>query len=287
MELTLAPGVGGAVAGLTFDGAPLLRPWDGTESVRRMAAYPLVPYSNRIAEGKFKFGGREFQLARNFGDHPHPLHGLGWQRAWQLEDGDDFSARVRLLHTAEGEGAAAWPFPFEAVQSYRVAEDRVDVEMSLRNLGAVPAPAGLGWHPFFPGRDTALLQFEADTVWINDARMVPAAAVALPPSWDFRSAAPVGRAVGLDNCFDGFGGEAVISWPSRPYRVRLGASDTLGRLVVMVVAPAVGDFFAVEPVSNANNALNQPDPVAHGMTILPPGGAMEVRMSISVMAGIN
>lgn len=87
LRIALRPDLGGCIAGLWHHGVPVLR---STEPellalVRKAASYPLVPYSNRIAQGRFAWQGRPYQLALNFDDSPHPLHGVGWQSRWNVE----------------------------------------------------------------------------------------------------------------------------------------------------------------------------------------------------------
>ncbi len=45
-------------------------------------------------------------LARNFGDHPHAIHGIGWHRPWTIRARDESSALLALDHDAGGEGRA-------------------------------------------------------------------------------------------------------------------------------------------------------------------------------------
>ncbi len=86
--------VGGALASFTLGGIDVLRPTPaGARDVRLHASYPLVPYSNRIAAARLDFAGRTHALARNFGDHPHAIHGVGWQRPWTVESRDAPRAR--------------------------------------------------------------------------------------------------------------------------------------------------------------------------------------------------
>lgn len=74
-RVDLAPAAGGAVAGFSFAGRPVLHPTPpaarAERDAGRHASYPLVPYSNRIAAARLAFGGTTHPLARNFGDHPH------------------------------------------------------------------------------------------------------------------------------------------------------------------------------------------------------------------------
>jgi len=79
LRLALRPDCGGAITGLWLDDLPVLRscePHQLTE-VRASACYALVPYSNRIAQRRFSWLGRQYTLASN-SDEPHNLHGTGW-----------------------------------------------------------------------------------------------------------------------------------------------------------------------------------------------------------------
>ena len=82
-----------------------------TGNVRLAACYPLVPYSNRIRDARLRFGNADHALTRNFGDHPHAIHGVGWQRAWRIERATGASAVIAYDHVAQGDDARAWPTP--------------------------------------------------------------------------------------------------------------------------------------------------------------------------------
>ena len=45
------------------------------------ACYPLVPFSNRIANGRLVFDGQRFKLEPNWPGVRHPMHGEGWAHA--------------------------------------------------------------------------------------------------------------------------------------------------------------------------------------------------------------
>ena len=52
----------------------------------RAAAFPLVPYSNRIRAGRFSFRGRAVVEPLNRPPERHAIHGHGWQARWQPTD---------------------------------------------------------------------------------------------------------------------------------------------------------------------------------------------------------
>ena len=82
-RLTLAPQLGGAIRAFEWRGRDILRPAAATaDDPFEMACFPMVPYVNRIAHGRFEFGGRAVQLERNWTADPHPIHGQAWRRPW-------------------------------------------------------------------------------------------------------------------------------------------------------------------------------------------------------------
>ena len=276
-SLVLAPEIGGAIAGWTWQGRPVMRPADPEAIVQRrsrgLSAFPLVPYSNRIGNARFSFGGEEFELDRNFGDEPHAVHGVGWTSAWAVTDESETGATITLEHDPSGGNARKWPFAFHAEQRFSFAEDTLRVGMTLRNTDHRLAPAGLGLHPYFPRTGDVTLRFTAASVWTNGPDHLPATLVPVPPEWNHANGRAVGSAK-LDNCFAGWDGHALVSWPGGGLRIE--ASDIFRHLVVYT--PANRSYFAVEPVSHMNDAVNRMDVAGHGLAVLEPGAALSGEM---------
>ena len=80
----------------------------------------------------------------------------------------------------------------------------------------------------------------------------------------------------LDHCFSGWDGGATVS--DARFTVQI-ASD-LRHLVVYT--PQSKPYFCVEPVSHLSNAVNRPDPLAHGLRALAPGQLQTATMSLTV-----
>ncbi|MEJ0015277.1 MAG: aldose 1-epimerase [Acetobacteraceae bacterium] len=280
-SLVLAPEIGGSIAGWMRGRVPVLRrPLPDAilaANPRGLACFPLVPFSNRIARGRFRWGGVGHTLDRNFGDHPHAIHGAGWQSAWQVDAVSPGFARLTLHHDPHGEAVRHWPFAFAAEQVMTLTGDSLHVAMALRNLHAAPAPAGLGLHPYFPlrhrpGDAAPMLRFAARTVWHNGADALPSDEVPVPAEWDHAGGRAIGTAM-LDNCFCGWDGTAEIAWPSG-LRLTIEATGAFRHLIVYT--PPGRDFFCVEPVSHMNDAINRMEQVpGHGLRTLAPGETLE------------
>jgi aldose 1-epimerase len=292
-SLRIAPEIGGSLVSFDVAGVPILRPTgDATlaaRDVRGVACYPLVPYSNRIRDARLHFAGRTFALARNFGEHPHSIHGVGWQREWQVIETSSAHARLALTHDARGESARAWPWPFDATQAFHLApgpsRDRhpsavLVATLTIANTGNEPFPFGLGFHPFFARRAATRLRFHAERVWENDATQLPRSLVALPPSWRFDRGRTLDD-VALDNVFVGWDRTATIADESHERTVRIDADRSLGFAVVY--APRAADFVAFEPVTHETDAFNRSAAGASetGTRILAPGGAFSCTMRVA------
>jgi aldose 1-epimerase len=169
---TLAPELGGSILSWAVEGQPMLRSASEPEiaSGERLglASFPLVPWSNRIAGGRFAWGGCVVAITPNFAPESHAIHGIGWNDVWAVEAQSKSSVTLTLQHP----GDARWPWAFLARQSVSVEVDRLTVAMSARNLSSESVPLGFGHHPYFD-REGASLWFTAKRVWMNDEDMLP------------------------------------------------------------------------------------------------------------------
>jgi aldose 1-epimerase len=266
LGVELAPASGGAVARLTVDGVDVLRPTAGADVAsgkgNNAALYPLVPFSNRIRDGRLVFEGEQFQLARNWPGVGHPMHGDGWAHAWDVVRSDGASAEIAYLHERAAE-IGGWPFRYRARQSYLLDDDRLTIRISLENLEDRPVPAGIGLHPFFVRDAETQLTCRTRAVWRTDAEVLPVERIAVPADWDFSAGRRV-NSVTLDNCFDGWDGHAAIVWPQ--HRLRLGLEATVPFRHLVIYVPPGQSSFCVEPVSHANGQV--------GLAPLGPGGIL-------------
>lgn len=262
LRLALAPALGGAVLSFRLGDLDLLRPTPaGTADVLETACFPLVPYANRIARGRFDWGGRPAALAPNMAGQAHPLHGDGWLGAWRTEGADARSAVLEFMPERSD-----WPWRYSAAQAVRLSEQGLTLTLSVTNLDDAPGPFGLGFHPYFPDSGTARLTAATGGVWEASDDLLP---VRERPAAPWRDGRPVRSDLLLDHCHTGWRGEAEIALgPGKP-ALRLTASRALRWL--HVYAPPGEAFFCVEPVSHAPNALNMDDPHAHGVWTLEPG----------------
>ena len=226
---------------------------------------------------------RTYELARNFGEHPHAIHGVGWQRPWRVVAHDAESALVALEHRPLGDEARAWPWPFDAWQSFALAADReralLTLTLGIRNVGDSPFPFGLGWHPYLPRDATTTLGFRAQRVWQTDATQLPTARVPAQGAWSFEPPRAIADAA-LDNVYTGWDGETTLADPG-------GGSTTIRAdracAFLVVYAPPGRPFVALEPVTHMTDAFNRAarGESATGTRTLAPGAGFSCTMQIA------
>ena len=288
LAVDVAPHLGGSIVAFTRGSERILRetpPTALSEKKPTLAgSYPMIPFSNRIADARFAFGGESFQLDRNFGTSPHAIHGNAWQRDWTVEDAQPSEALLSLDHDpAEGTRAREWPFAYRAEQQFVLTPDALAVTICLTNRDRRAMPAGFGLHPYFD-RSGATLQFGADAVWESDERLLPTRRTAVPEAWNCRDARRIDDVAAVDHLFEGWNGTAEIAYPERGLAIRLVADPIFSRLIVFHAEDR--NFFAVEPATHMVDAINRMDSVAdHGLTLLEPGARLigTVRFEIGTL----
>lgn len=272
-ELILAPEVGGSIASFTHSGRPILRGRDVPESPLDCGCFPLVPYCNRIRNGRFTFRGRAVTIAANMAGDSSPLHGDGWLGTWQVEAHDQASAKLSFRHE-QGE----WPWRYVARQTCRLSETGLAAEISCHNLSDTPMPCGLGFHPYFPCDASTRIDTAVTTVWTVDDLILPVDHVPATGRYALDDQPACGR--GLDNGYGGWGGDMRLSYPDGD--IRMSSPDAS---FFQIYSPATGGMLAAEPVSHANAALNEPEErwPELGLQVLQPGAEMRLRMTIGLI----
>ncbi|MCP5270576.1 MAG: aldose 1-epimerase [Burkholderiaceae bacterium] len=268
LRLALRPDLGGCIAGLWFDGLPVLRSTEpaALERSRLSGCYPLLPYSNRLGYRRFRWHGREYTTQPNFDDNPHSVHGIGWQRAWTVESARADDAVLVLQHA----GDADWPFAFTARQAVSLTEEGLSLGLSITNTGAAAAPVGLGWHPYFPKRQRSRLHIELTERWDPDGAGLPTRRV--PQAGIDGDVAHLD----FDHCFEGWSGPARV----RDEKLALRLTSSLPYLVVFT--PPLKDYYCVEPVSHVSNAIHMAEPAKAGLRTLMPGEHLDAWFKLEI-----
>ncbi len=291
LKVEILPEVGASVvtcaAQLGKAWVPIMRPTPREAVVEgdssRMASYLLVPFSNRLRDARFQFKGQTYQLRPNMSEG-HAIHGDVRQRPWTVSEAR--ADALTLTFDSRDIADMNFPFPFSAVVRYELAGEAFDSTLTLANAGDAPMPAGFGFHPYFNRALTAAgeaveLQAKVRGVYSELIPSTPAGPLALDQ--DFSVSRALGDAV-FDHCFAGWDGRATIRWPGSGVLARLEC-PLLTHLILYT--PPGRSFFALEPVTHANNGFNlfAAGYPGMGVRVLEPGEAMEARFRLKITMG--
>jgi len=237
--------VGGGVREYVDKERDVLHPYDLDALCDGAHGMPLIPWPNRLGDGRYTWDGRERQLELSEPEKQNAIHGLLRWRNWAPLERTSNRVRVGTrLHATD-----RWPFPLDISVEYELSDDGLTVETRARNIGEAACPYACGQHPYLsPGPDTTLndctLEFKAATrVETDPERQLPTGTAPVEGSdYDFRSARPIG-ALEMDYAFthlerDGDGrawvklgcpdGHSVELWSDESYPVmEVYTADTL------------------------------------------------------------
>jgi aldose 1-epimerase len=240
----------------------------------------LLPWPNRVAGGRYAFGGRELQLTVNEARTGCAIHGLTRTLPWSLVDAAADTTTLSL----ELQPSAGYPYALSLAVTYTLTSAGLTVQTTARNTGDDPCPYGAGAHPYVRVDDAhpvdiALLRIPASATLEADARGIPTGVLCAVEGteFDFRWPRRIGSLL-LDTAYtalsadgDGItrislaapaGDRAVTVWmdATHPF-VMIYTGDTLAD------APRRRHGLAIEPMTCAPNAFNS----GLGLITLQPG----------------
>ncbi len=269
--------VGGALRTYTVDGNDVLDGYGRDERCTGGRGQSLIPWPNRVAGGRYRFGGQDNQLDLSEPERSNAIHGLvRWANWAPVESADDRVVMAHLLHPQPG-----YPFSLDLRLSYALTGTGLTVNLDATNVGTSPLPFGAGAHPYLtlgtPAIDPLVLRAPASTWLRSDDRQIPAGTEAVHGTpYDFRAPRPIGD-ITLDTGFGDLerdragrarievatadGSRAVTLWMGPAYRwVMLFTGDSLNP------ASKRRTGLAVEPMTCPPNAFQ----TGEGLIVLQP-----------------
>lgn len=160
--------VGGGVRTYTAGTREVLQPYDLDAMCDGAHGTPLVPWPNRLGDGRYTFDGTNHQVALTEPDKHNAIHGFLRWRSWQATE----HTADRVVMSTVLRPLLGYPFTLGVQVEYTLTAHGLSVVTTATNLGDTECPYGHGQHPYLsPGHggiDTCRLQFSADTRILTD-----------------------------------------------------------------------------------------------------------------------
>jgi len=140
--------VGGGLREYERDGRPVIDPYPADRICDGAHGAPLIPWPNRLADGRYSFGGNEYQVGLTEPEKHNAIHGFLRWRPWNaVEREPDRVVMATRLYPLDG-----YPFSLDVQIAYELGPDGLTVTTSADNIGDRACPYGLGQHPYLsPG----------------------------------------------------------------------------------------------------------------------------------------
>lgn len=165
--------VSGGVRSYEVNGRPLLDGYGPTEMCSGARGQLLVPWPNRLRDGRYAFDGTTYQLPLSEPEKMNAIHGfLRWE-SWRVAERD--ADRVVMGHTLHPH--AGYPFALEMAVEYRVSAEGLVSTVTATCVGDRPCPYGMGVHPYLrigtAPVNVCWLEAAGGTYLIADDRGIP------------------------------------------------------------------------------------------------------------------
>lgn len=238
------------------------------------ASFVLVPWSNRIRDARFRFEGTDYQLKPTHSEGT-ANHGVARNYPWREEALE--SERAWLRFNTGDYAEINFPFRFSTWIEYRLDGANFVITTTLRNEDSRNMPGAFGHHPYFqreldgPG-DSVQLEIPCAEYFELTNHLPSAGPVPIIPKLDFRELRPLGNGA-IDDCLTGREGDRPMRfvYSGSGQEIALHADPIF--TCIVLYTPVGQPFFAVEPVTNANDGFNLREQgiPGSGVFVLQPG----------------
>ena len=276
--------VGATLRHFSVDGRDVVHGFEVTNTVKGGRGQNLIPWPNRIRDGRYTFNGTTQQLALTEPARHNASHGLARYVPWVLVEhqADTVVNRVRI-HPQPG-----WPGTLEATITHSVGDHGLTVTVEATNIGGNELPFGYGAHPYLTvgesSVDEVALTVPADSYLEVDDRLLPAQVAPVDgTAYDLRRGSVLG-ATNLDTAMTDLARD-----PDGRWRIRLTRGDRYAELwgdenfawtQVFTGGPNRDGGVAVEPMTCGPDAFNE-GPTHNDMRVLAAGQAFIGQWGIS------
>ncbi|HJV12534.1 MAG TPA: aldose 1-epimerase family protein [Propionibacteriaceae bacterium] len=266
--------VGATLRSFSVDGRDVVRGFGEQEMSSAGRGQNLIPWPNRIRDGRYGFNGVTNQLALSEPARHNASHGLARYVPWVLVEKktDAVTNRVRIYPQS------GWTGTLEAIITHQVGDAGLTVSVEATNIGAGELPFGYGAHPYLTVGESTVdevtVTVPAALYLEVDDRLLPTKISPVDGTpYDLRQ----GRILGptsLDTAMTDLGRDPEERWHVRlelgDRYAELWGDQTMRWAQVFTGGPHRDWSVAVEPMTCGPDAFNA-GPTHDDMRVLAPG----------------
>jgi aldose 1-epimerase len=276
--------VGATLRSYARDGVDVVRGFGEHEAVKGGRGQNLLPWPNRIRDGKYTFADQSQQLPLSEPARHNASHGLVRYVPWTLTDHrpDSVTNQVRIFPQP------GWPGWLEATITHTVSDEGLTVAVTATNIGDRDVPFGYAAHPYLTvGEETvdevALTVPAAAYLEVDPDRLLPLRVAPVDGTdLDLREGPTLGSR-NFDNALTDLTRDADGRWwvtLTRGERTaELWGDKTMAWVQVFTGGPYRDWSVAVEPMTCGPDAYNE-GPTHDDLIVLAPGDSYTGRWGV-------
>lgn len=234
--------VGAALRRLTHEDRPLVVGFSVDEVMPAYRGAQLIPWPNRIADGRYTFAGQEHQVPLTEPDRGNALHGFVVWESWRTV----LHVRDRVVLSYRLQPRQGYPWRLDVTADFALGPDGLRCTVEALNTGDSAAPYGYGPHPYLQAGESPLDEWSLEVpaeefLEVTPDRLLPTELLPVEGTEkDFRAERVIGQTE-LDHAYTGLkrdaSGTATVrvrdprgtgvemSWPSTAPWVQLHTAD--------------------------------------------------------------
>jgi aldose 1-epimerase len=164
--------VGATLRHYSVGGDDVIDGSDGGERASDGRGQVLAPWPNRLDEGRYRFGDRDARAALDEPDLNNAIHGLVRWIPWTTRSRSDDAIDLGCALFAQ----PGYPWQIDLQVRYELDGSGLTVSSQITNVSDVPAPFGIGFHPYLTVGETVdrtRLLIPARRRLVSDERGLP------------------------------------------------------------------------------------------------------------------
>lgn len=232
----------------------------------------LFPFANRIEDGIYKFGGKDYFLNINQAQENNALHGFVHNKMFELVEKKITQEQATvLLRYEEKEHTQGFPYIYIIDLKYTLTKHSLDLSVSVKNTDAKKFPFTLGWHPYFNSVDLykSTVQFKSQKQINFDNRNIYQGLRDFEINGEFKI-----ENKSLDDCFVLDSNNVLFETPN--YSFELTSSEK--ECFLQLYTPPHPNTIAIEPTTGVSDSFNN----RIGLKILNPNEVYNVNWIIKI-----
>lgn len=250
---------GGSIENYYINGVQVIALPDTISYSESYASALLFPFVNRINDGKYTFQNTDFQLDCNHIAEGHAIHGLVYNKRFEVVE-KRITAKQSLLTLKyeEESGEMGFPFKYSLQVTYKLGYNTLSVEFLVKNTDQQTFPFSVGWHPYFKTSDISKSQlvFSAKHQFINNCRNIPIQSDGLSGKRYLDFNAPKDDCYALNH--------KKVEFCTPDYNMTIVNSNENN--ILQIYTPQQTNLVAIEPMTAAPDSFNN----NYGLKVLAP-----------------